>query len=134
MADYMQIHSADGAPFEIPLHHRATELFDPRAPFDDDFTPPVVSIDEYYADQPNLELNITELRCYSDTLAEPVKFVLEGFAMVEEEGLWTLTIYHRDYGPPSYDLQYWATLQFGEPVRNAQIFRWDHEKEEMVAD
>ena len=54
------------------------------------------------------DLNITEMRFYSDTLESPIRFILESFTLLGgEEGRWTLTIAHRDYGPPDYDLEYY---------------------------
>jgi hypothetical protein len=78
------------------------------------------------------DLNITEMRFYSDTLESPIRFILESFTLLGgEEGRWTLTIAHRDYGPPDYDLEYYATIQFGKRVHQTPVFQWDHEKEEM---
>jgi hypothetical protein len=138
MLEYMQIHCAHGATFEIPLDHQRSEDPDPHAPFDDDddFTPPVVSVDIYSADQPYCpgELNITEVLFFSETLEEPFPVVLESFTLVEEGGPWTLTIYRRDYGPPDFDLRYETTVKYGEPLREPLGYQWDHDQRAMISD
>jgi hypothetical protein len=110
----MTILSSDGARSRFPLS-------------------PSSSDDQFAADQPlcGPRLNITEVLVYLDALKEPVTFALEAFTLSEEEGLWTLTMNHRDDGLP--DLEYYAKTQHGKPVRDPVVYQWDHHKQEMVA-
>jgi hypothetical protein len=137
MDDYMRLYRADAPPWDLPLRHQGTI----NGPFEhsdldgDDFLPGIVSVDVYRADHPaRADGHVTQVRFYSDELEKPVPFKLQGFTFVKgEEGLWTLTVTHREYGPPEYDLEYHATAQFGEPVRDAPIFHFDDDKEYMTS-
>jgi hypothetical protein len=81
------------------------------------------------------ELSITEVRLMSEEIDLPVRFILESFPLVQEEaGIWTVLISENEYGHPQYGLEYYATEQFGEKVRDLAVMHWDHDREQMTGD
>jgi hypothetical protein len=49
-------------------------------------------------------------------------------------GIWTVLISENEYGHPQYGLEYYATEQFGENVRDLAVMHWDHDREQLTGD
>jgi hypothetical protein len=91
----------------------------------------------FVADQPARaeELHITKVRLLSEEIDRPVRFTLPSLTLVEgEAGRWTVTIGENEFGLPQYDLEYYATEQFGQRVHQSAVMHWNHDNEEMSGD
>lgn len=135
MKNVLQVITADGTTIELPLRHQSFGDSYPELRSDDESAPPVVGEEEYFADHPShsRDLEVTEVRFYSEALEKPVRFIVESFTLSDgEEGHWAMTITRRDYGPPDYELEYYMTKQNCKVLREPLCFQWDNEKEEIV--
>jgi hypothetical protein len=136
MGNYLEILCEDGTTTEIPLRHFENDDPDARSRFDDEFTPPIVSVDTYVTDHPSHSkaLYVTKVRFYGDKLEKPISFIapqeeccLDAFTLLAgQEGKWTLRIEHRDYGPAEYHLEY-----SGERAHEPVVCEWHHDKDEI---
>ncbi len=118
MNDYLRVYTADSRTFDLPV----AAWSDGR---------------RFVADQPAHaeELNITEVCLFSEKIDRPVRFILESITLVEgEAGSWTVNLSENEFGSQQYDLEYYATEQFGESVDNPTVLHWNHEKEQMTGD
>lgn len=81
------------------------------------------------------EVNVTEVHVFSDALDRPRRVEVPSLTMLAgERGRWTVTVNRDQDGDDACGVEYFATEQFGERVREPVISQWDEEKEEMVAD
>jgi hypothetical protein len=137
MKSYMRISAANGETYDLSLRHDDLAYSLGQSVLEDAATPAVIREDTYTADHVGVNAgpNIVDITFVADTLAEPVRFILESFSLgFGEEGTWTLTVSHRSQGPPDYSLEYFTTIdEFGERVRRPTVFSWDMDRNEMVA-
>ena len=92
---------------------------------------------EFVADQParSEELNVTEVRLYSEQLPKPVRFLLPSVTVLAGEAArWTVTGRKRTIiASLDFELEYYVRERFGEVVRHPTVLTWSTEKEEMEA-